>query len=185
MDKKIIQLGLFLMLVAGLAALLLSNINALTQPIIAANQAREAQLRMQEVFPEADRFDLEEQRDSGDIREIHLAYQDGNPAGVVYTLSPYGYDGRITFMAGFDLASRQVTGVRILSHTETPGLGANITQESFLQRFEGAPADDALEVVKGKAASASQIQAVTAATVSSNAVANGVNTAREHFNGNY
>ncbi len=173
------------MLVAGLAALLLSNLNALTQPIIAQNQAREAQLRMQEVYPDADSFELDATFDSGDIQEIQLALRGDTAVGAVYTVSLYGYDGKITLLAGFDMETQVVTGVRILSHTETPGLGANITQESFLERFEGAPADTSLEVVKTPASEDSQIQAVTAATVSSNAVANGVNTAREHFIGNY
>ena len=185
MDKKIIKLGLFLMLVAGLAALLLSNLNALTQPIIAQNQAREAQLRMQEVYPDADSFEQDATFDTGDIQEIRLAMRDGTAVGAVYTVSLYGYDGKITFLVGFELESQEVTGVRILSHTETPGLGANITQMSFLERFEGAPADRSLELVKTPPSEDYEIQAVTAATVSSAAVTNGVNTAREHFIGNY
>jgi len=51
----------------------------------------------------------------------------GAVVGSVHLLKPQGYSGPIELVFGED-ASGALTGVQVLSHTETPGLGAKITR---------------------------------------------------------
>ena len=49
-------------------------------------------------------------------------------------VSGVGYGGTIDLMVGLN-PEGTITGVQVLRHTETPGLGAKITEEKFLQQF--------------------------------------------------
>jgi len=184
-DKKILKLGIFLMLVAGITSFALSSLNDLTSSIIAENQRRATELAMLEVYPEAEGFqDLGEEKEPG-ILKITEALRDGKVTGIVYQIETSGYGGPIKLMVAFDLASAEITGVRILAQTETPGLGSNAKEPYFLDRFLGATAEEELTVVKSEAKNNKEIQALTAATVTSKAVAKGINQASEHFRENY
>ncbi|MCG8401928.1 MAG: RnfABCDGE type electron transport complex subunit G, partial [Firmicutes bacterium] len=98
----------------------------------------------------------------------------GEPVGIaVRTFSPDGYGGEIRLMVGFDTEG-VVTGTSVLSHTETPGLGAKMTEESFQAQFRGIdPAREPLAVVKD----GGTIDALTAATISSRAFVEAINLA--------
>ncbi len=121
MDKNAVKLGLFLMMVGLLSALVLSALNGLTGPVIAANVQKETDQAMLEVYPGADEFvSQESQYVTDQILNVTLAMKDGDAAGVIYTVETVGYGGSLTLMAAYDTATRQITGVRILSQSETP-----------------------------------------------------------------
>jgi len=67
-------------------------------------------------------------------------------------------------MVGVDPEQEMITGIKILSHSETPGLGARIGEAAFQDQFEQKPINDDYEVNK-------DVDGVTGATVSSRAVA--------------
>jgi len=79
-------------------------------------------------------------------------------------------------MVGFDM-NKTVTGVSVLSHSETPGLGANAANSGFLGQFIGTADAGNLAVAKD----GGSVDAVTAATISSRAVTNAVNSAADHY----
>jgi electron transport complex protein RnfG len=57
---------------------------------------------------------------------IYRARKSGNPVGVVITaIAPNGYSGAIKFIVGVDY-SGEISGVRVVAHRETPGLGDGI-----------------------------------------------------------
>ena len=72
-----------------------------------------------------------------------------------------------------------VRGVVILSHEETPGLGANAENESFLGQYSGGAGP--FSVVKSAPAAENQVEALTGATVTSTAVTEAVNQAVSYF----
>ena len=86
---------------------------------------------------------------------------------------------------GFDIAEKQVTGIKILSQAETPGLGANCANTWFAERYMGKSAAEDLAVVKVETTDPGEVQAITAATITSNGVTAGVNAARQDFAANY
>ena len=87
--------------------------------------------------------------------------------------------GDISVMTGVD-ADGKVTGVNILSHAETAGLGAKAAEQSFRDRFVGLVSG--ITVSKDKAGENS-IDAITGATITSRAMTEAVNAAIEAAGG--
>ena len=91
--------------------------------------------------------------------------------GMVFTASAKGYVGDVTVMVGIG-ADGKVTGIEILSHDETPGLGANSTKPEFKNRFVGK---SGVLMVSKTSNEGQNVQAITAATITSKAVTSAVN----------
>lgn len=87
------------------------------------------------------------------------------------TTEAKGYGGAIEVMTGIR-PDGTVSGVTILSMSETPGLGAKTKESSFLRQYTGANAPD-LAVNKD----GGTVNAVSGATISSRAVTEAVNSA--------
>lgn len=96
----------------------------------------------------------------------------GKVVGIVFRVFPQGYAGSIPIMVGLGLDG-VVTGVRIASAAEgmneTPGLGAKILEDDFKSQFINKTGDAVLLTKDG-----GEIDAITAATISSRAVCTGV-----------
>ena len=88
----------------------------------------------------------------------------GNTAGIAMAFEANGYGGPIRMIVGVDPAARKLTQVKVLEHSETPGLGARITEPAFLRQFENKSIDDAF-------AAKQDVDAIAGATVSTLAVA--------------
>lgn len=69
---------------------------------------------------------------------IYEAFAAGQRVARVFEVQAAGYGGPIVLLVGIDTAGT-VTGVRVLSHTETPGLGTNIERErsDWITGFDG------------------------------------------------
>jgi len=167
--KNILKLGVFLMIVAAIAAGALSLTYIYTKPKIEAQNIREINLALKEVLPEAGTF---EEKTKNKIK-YYLGKDGKKSVGLVVTSSSKGYAGPIDMLVGIDLQGR-VTGVKILKITETPGLGLNATNPKFLDQFKGKTSEDKLRAKL-------DIQAITGATITSQAVSNGVKEALEKF----
>jgi electron transport complex protein RnfG len=76
-------------------------------------------------------------------------------------------------------ANGEVSGVKIVSHAETAGLGALAAKDEFLAQYKGG---DGFTVVKGESAQG-EISAISGATVTSKAVTLGVNIALAEYSG--
>lgn len=167
--KQIFRLTLSLLIVTVIAAFLLGLVNALTADTI----ARQAQVKRTEamlcVAPDADRFSDLYFADPT-VDGISGAYHGTSLVGYCVEVSPNGFGGAISLMVGVDL-SGSVTGVTILDHSETPGLGAKATDPSFLDQYLGL--SGTISIDQGD----NSINAITGATVTSKAITEGVNTA--------
>lgn len=97
--------------------------------------------------------------------------QEGNLVGTALTVfSEQGYGGRIYVVVGAKPDGR-VSGIYILRHLETPGLGSKITGPSFTDQFKGCSLEDTdLRVEKD----GGNVHAITGATISPRAVAEAV-----------
>ena len=164
---EFLRLTVTLLLITGIVAAALAGVNAITKDAIAANQEKKTQDALALVLPDAQglkRVDL-----TGDTGIVSEVYTDGEYFAV--KVQPAGFDGAITMMVG--IADGQVTGISVISHTETPGLGAvaaaqNAKGEAFRGQFVGQSGE--LEV-------GNQIDAMSGATITSKAVTAGVNAA--------
>ena len=169
MKKEFIRLSGMLCLITLVAALLLAGVNSLTEERIAQASEKASQEAMQAIIPEATEF--EPLSDS-----VYEAKNAGKTIGFAVSVAPRGFGGAISMMVGIS-ADGTVYGIEILENSETPGLGAKAAGEDFKNQFKGKDAD--LSVVKTPTNSSAEIQAITGATITSRAVAEGVKTASQ------
>ena len=104
---------------------------------------------------------------------VFPAKKDGKTFAVAFESGAQGYHGDIGVMVGVDLASKKLTGISIVEHTETPGLGARITEPNFTDSFKGKPLDKELGV--------GDINALSGATLSTKGVVAAVNQGPGHL----
>lgn len=168
--RDLVKMGSVLFIVCGLSAGLLAVVNMVTREPIAVQAEVERREAFQMVMPGADDF---RERVPGSEWD---ALKGGAPVGTVMSISTQGYSGPIAIAVGVDDRA-SLTGLRVLTHTETPGLGAKITGAAFSGQFKGLDAA-ALKLTKDDPA-AGRVDAITAATISSRAVTNAVRSAVE------
>ena len=166
--KKVTMAGLIIVLfiICAITSLLLGLVNEITEDRIDEITAENTRLAMQEVL-QADSYDEVEY--TGGDSQVTGVYKAGD-AGYVVEVSVSGSQGMISMVVGVDTAGT-VTGVSIVDMSETPGLGDKASEPEFRSKFVGTTGDAAVDKDGGT------IAALTGATVTSRAVANGVNAA--------
>jgi electron transport complex protein RnfG len=181
--KENIKLGLILLLITGIAGFLLGGAYEITKGPIADKVLADKQAAMKELLPSADKFEPSDVDIQGNekISEVNVGLKGTEVNGYAIKVAPKGYDGPIEIMVGISTDGK-VTGINILSNTETPGLGANAPNPEFSGQFSDKPTEDKIIVVKIAPSKENQIQAITGATITSNAVTLGVNDAIDFYN---
>ena len=102
--------------------------------------------------------------------------KDGKLLGYAFLTEGNGYQGAITMMIGIKPDFETLVGIEILDSQETPGLGQEITQDKFKSQFKGLKTTPEITYVKNKTPEKpNEIEAITGATVSSNAVVSIIN----------
>lgn len=173
--KEIIVPALSLFLICVVVTALLGLTNAVTAPQIEALALETQEAAKAQVLPGAASF--------GEAKTVEVdgtayTYYEGLDAagaalGYVVETVAKGYGGDISLMVGVDAAGA-VQGVSILSISETAGLGMNAENPEFLEQFIGK--SGRIGVLKN-GSSETEIQALTGATITSEAMADGVNQA--------
>lgn len=162
----IAQLAVTLLAISAVCALLLGLVNLITADKIAAAKAEKTAAAKQLVLA-ADTYEpMSFVDDSG----LVVAMDRAGDAGYVVQVRPSGFGGLIDMMVGVN-ADGTVSGVSIISMSETSGLGSNAKKDWFREQFVGG--SGTLRVNKD----GGDIQALTGATITSRAVTNGVNAA--------
>ena len=176
------NMTLCLLVICLVCSALLAGVYALTKETIAQGDAARNEAAIKEVLP-ASAVAVEEERIvefEGASYTYNLAYdQLGNTVGCAVNVAPSGFGGPIKMKVGFN-ADGVVWNVKVLSHAETPGLGAKCTESAFADQFrELDPTDDKnLKVTKD----GGNLNAITASTITSRAYAEGVALAVKVFN---
>ncbi len=173
---KILKSGLVLFVIASVAALALGYVEKVTNPLIAEQERLATNNALTSVMPDTKNFEEIEGLDFSGTN-VSNAYI-GEGVGYVIEVNPRGYGGAIKMLVGFDNEDK-VTGIDIVAHAETPGLGALADEDEFKSQFIGKTPE--LTVVKSDSTSDMEISAITASTITSNAVVSGVNDAYSFF----
>lgn len=167
-----------LLIICVVAAFLLAYTNQITAPKIADVEKQNEIQSRQIVYSSAASFGEEFTNEDG-ISLVPALDEQGNTVGYVVITVEKGYGGDITVMTGVS-NSGEVQGVNILSMSETAGLGANASKESFLAQFVNKITG--ITVTKDSP-SGNEIKALTGATITSKAVTRAVNAAIEAAGG--
>ena len=171
-------LTLFITAVITITALSVAY-NVTLEPI-ARQQQRTHEAAMRAVLPEASGFRQLALEKSGSITAVYEALSGDELIGYVVELSPVGYGGNIDMVVGISVLNEKIAGMRIMRHSETPGLGALAVREVFYRRFDDRPLVP-LTVVRG-ASGENEISAITSSTITTRAVTNAVNEAIDWYN---
>lgn len=173
--KEIAVPAITLFLIAAICTAILAVTNGVTSPKIAENNLQAEIESRQLVFKDAKSFsDTVEVEDKAYVEALD---ESGNVIGYVITSSSKGYGGEIKIMTGIS-ADGNVTGIEILSIEETAGLGMNAKKDDFKNQYVGTSGE--FTVVKSDAGE-NEVQALTGATITSQAVTNAVNEAVNLF----
>jgi electron transport complex protein RnfG len=181
--NEMAKLGFVLCIITLVVALMLSIVNIATADRIeqikiqAQNEARKS------VLPDADDFgplkvDLSVYKI---VSEVYAGTKDGEKVGYCIGVAPNGFGGPVELIVGIDTFGK-ITGVNIVNHAETPGLGSKATDPAFKDQYIGKSIDKDIEVIKNGTPSEAQIVAISGATITSDAVTTGVNEAIKVFN---
>ncbi|MFO7870108.1 MAG: RnfABCDGE type electron transport complex subunit G [Kiritimatiellia bacterium] len=160
-----------LTLVSSVAGLVLAWANDLTEDRIDKVKSERKLAAVRSVLPPCDNFNTNSAvtiTHNGKEHTFYIAVKEGLYAGAAFeTVSKKGYGGDIGVMVGVN-AEGTVQGIEILSHEETPGLGARIENPGFKSRFAGRDLKKTQWKVEKDGGDIDQI---TSATISSRAVA--------------
>ncbi len=158
------MLVLILGLMSLVTAALLGYVNEITAPKIAELKMAEQTAAFSSFFPDADRFEEATLPEDSAASGAYFVYDaSGAEIGRIVLVAPSGFGGPIEMAVGFD-ESTAVSGFKILSLSETSGVGTRVTEESFWSQFIGK-------------SSFEDVDTLTGATISSTAVLKGVNDA--------
>ncbi|WP_411681219.1 RnfABCDGE type electron transport complex subunit G [Clostridium thailandense] len=179
-DKEIIKLGLILLIIASVAGFILAGAYSVTKAPIEKQNIKTNKEAMKELITTAEDFKRVQGVEENNVLEVNEAIANSKTIGYTIKVSTKGYSGEIQTMVGISTKG-EVTGIKILSQTETPGLGANAVQPKFSGQYKNKPIENALEVVKRAVSKPNEIEAMTGATITSKAVTDGVNEAVDFY----
>ena len=189
--NKIVKNTLILTLITVIAGFLLGAVYEITKDPIAKQEAQAKAEAYEQVFTDAAAFEevkmddtlIQTIRDQLDqegykaqsIEEVMRAEdQSGETLGYAFTVvTSEGYGGDIQFSMGVQ-NDGTLNGISILSIGETAGLGMNADTPAFKDQFVGKQVEK-LQYTKNGATQDDEINAISGATVTTNAMTNGVN----------
>ncbi len=192
--KKIVHDAVILTAFTVILGFLLGLVYEITKQPIADADAATAQAAYKQVFEDADSFEALEgfDKDAATEEVVAAGYTDsiddiqvakdsaGEALGYVVTVTAKdASQSTITFSVGIQ-NDGTVNGYSITDISETPGLGMKVEEEDFYSQFQGKLVDT-FTVVKNTPAADDEIEAISGATISSKAMANGVNAALTYF----
>ena len=185
--KSMIKDAAILFAITLISGLLLGTVYEVTKEPIAVQEVLRKNNACKEVFQDAANFETMEiqasetgEKAAATINEVSKAVtQDGTVLGYVLDITTHeGYNGDIQFTMGIRLDGT-VNGISLLSIAETPGLGMK-AEEVLKPQFAEKNVSE-FSYTKTGAVTPDQIDAISGATLTTNALVNGANTGLEFF----
>jgi len=164
-----LRLILVLLAITVIAAALLALVNEVTYERIAELAAEKLRSAMLAIQPEADDFVLQDGAVYETVSGFYLAQKGGETIGYCVETTPNGFGGAMSVLVGLDLDGA-ITGVQLVDHSETAGVGTKTEDPAFLAQYVGRSGTVTVGGADG-------IDAISGATISSKAVTAGVNAA--------
>ena len=183
-ESNFLNMVLTLFLVAAVAALALGGVYTVTKEPIAIAKQKKLEAAIKAVLPDFDTIQTVKVKDvnGDDSLTFYYASMGVQPVGAaIKTYTMKGFSGRIELMVGI-LEDGTINNTAVLSHKETPGLGdkMDIKKSDFPAQFIGKnPESFKLKVTKD----GGDVDAITAATISSRAFCDAVMRASDTFEG--
>jgi electron transport complex protein RnfG len=140
-------------------------VNSVTKQKILVQALAEENSSLKEVVPLAANF--EPVMSADEVSYYKATDKDNKFIGVAFKASGKGYSSLIETMVGMSMTG-EIIAIKVLSQSETPGLGAKVAENQFCDQFSGK-----------NALGLNGVEAITGATISSKAVINSINSKAE------
>ena len=154
--RSVLKTGAVLLIISAVISFLLAFVNGVTEPVIEKNEQAEKTAAIAEIFPSADKTTLSDYQ-SGGVTELYVVSEGETLLGYCCTVAESGFSDQITLMIGIT-PQLSVASVKILSVSDTPGIGLKVQDGAYLAQYEGKTNTDADDLI------------ITGATYSSKAV---------------
>lgn len=166
--KYYLKISLTLLVICACVAVLLSSVNMLTKGRIEQNELEQTRSAIAELFPGDISYTAADIAYSEPLTSV-CEVTDANGALEGYCVfgSVQGFKAEITFIAAID-PDGTLIGVKVISNSETAGLGSKISEAGYLAQYAGK---------SGTLALSHDVDAVAGATISSRALLEGINAA--------
>ena len=168
-ESTFINMLVSLLMVCLISAGLLAGVYELTKADIALAEKNKQENALKGVLPEFDTI----KTDSINGAPVFKAFKDDKYVGVATIASAMGFSDQIIIMVGLDKANN-IVNYEVLSQKETPGLGTKCV-DWFKNQINGKSIDTDFKVKQD----GGDVDAITAATISSRAFLNAVENASE------
>ncbi len=154
----------------------LAYVNIKTEPVIRRNEEQKRMMTVLNVFGVV--YDPSNPSSIGDIYNARITegaergltvFRDKKTGQTAVEFSGSGFQSTIAVVVA--LKDDTISGFRVVSQSETPGLGSRITEEKFQKQFVGKKVSGGITYTKNGDAGVSAFDAVTGATESSKALA--------------
>lgn len=174
MNNRFWMIGM-LIIMAVICSSALALVNIVTSPIIQKNNEIKYMSTVLDVFGipyDTQKSDsiistykqVIEEQDKNGLR-MFIEKESGSSA---ISLTGSGFQGPLSLIVA--IKGDMISGFKVVSQVETPGLGARITEESFQKSFIGKRVSDGIKMTKSSSASISEFDAITGATETSRAL---------------
>lgn len=177
--KKFIDESWLVLMMGVVFAALLAGTQTAMMPRIRANEAEELNRAIAQVVPAMDPDQTPEATEVAGKPTYRCLAADGSLAGWAVEAEGGGFIDKIKLVVGLSPDGREIFGMKVVSHLETPGLGNKIDtkgEENFYPlQYVGKSTEAELKLTKGEPAQPYEIQAITGATYSSQYVMDIVN----------
>ena len=182
--NKIFRLGGILCLVTAITGIILGGVYSITLEPIRRTRERLQNEALSGALPGAEAFTpmelvLSSTNQGIQVEGVHKGSKGGDTVGHSISVTSKGYGGPIQIVVGI-AGDGTLRAIQILSQSETPGLGAKASTPTFLGQYLNKKTES-LTVVKAPPSASGEIQAISGATITSNAVSDGVNAALAYW----
>lgn len=172
-ESTFINMLVSLLMVCLISAGLLAGVYELTKADIALAEKNKQENALKGVLPEFDTI----KTDSINGAPVFKAFKNGVYVGAATITSDLGFSDQIVVMVGIDNA-KNIVNYEVLSQKETPGLGTKCV-DWFKEQINGKSISTDFKVTKD----GGDVDAITAATITSRAFLDAVKKAENNFTG--
>lgn len=178
MTKTYLKTSLILAAICAVATLILAELNSVTAPLIASYETSKTLSALEAVSGSQKLGKEIAVSDNTTISAYYKLTTDGKPSGYLLKLANNGYGGAVNLVAAYDLKGL-VTDAKVVSDSETPGLGKKSEESWYMKKFIGK---DPIPTKKNMLSS-EDAAAVSGASITFGAVSSALETGSKFVKG--
>lgn len=138
--KSYLKVAIVLAGICAVAAILLATVNQITEPVIKEYEEKVVFDALKDVSCSMDIGEEVSVQDNTYISSYYPLTKDNKKTGYILNLKSNGYGGEINIAASFDTQGK-ILAVKMISNSETPGVGKKSENEGYMDKFIGTGTD--------------------------------------------